>query len=316
MSNEYRGLEGHSSEFFGEGREGWYNGDFLKLMASRWELSRVRSVLDVGSGVGHWARTILALLPDGAVIEGVEPEAVWVEEAAKKAEALGQSHRMRFRRGAAEALPFADNSFDLVTCQTVLIHVRERRSALLEMIRVLKPGGLLAVAEPDNLSGAVLLDAEALAFEPVDSILERVRFELVCERGKDALGLGNNSAGGLLPGLFVELGLRDVSVFLNDKASPVLPPYASRMEQVFWEDAKSGAERDVFGWSREEALRYFTAGGGDAQAFEAHWSRARDDRRRVLAGLSSGSYAHAGASVMYLISGRKPGSANGSHAGP
>ncbi len=316
MGNEFRGQDAHSSEYFGEGREGWYNDDFLALMAKRWALEGVERALDVGSGVGHWTRVISRLLPAEAQIFGVEPEALWVAEANRKSQALGLSRRMRFQEGVVEALPFEDNFFDLVTCQTVLIHVRDRRAALTEMIRVLKPGGLLAVAEPDNLTSPLLLDTDALQHASVQSILERVRFELVCERGKEALGLGNNSAGTLLPALFREIGLLDVAVFLNDRASPVLPPYETPLEQVFLEEMQSGAERDVLGWSRDEALRYFRAGGGDEEAFEQHWADARQERKRILLALSKKQYACAGGSLMYLISGRKQPSANRSQDAP
>lgn len=310
MGNEFRGQAGHSSEYFGDGRDAWHNSDFLELMRTRWRLDEVGRALDVGSGVGHWTRIVSRLLPDEAEIFGVEPESAWVGEANSKSLALGLSHRMHFQQGVVEALPFADNFFDLVTCQTVLIHVKDTRAALLEMIRVLKPGGLLAVAEPNNLSSTLFLDAYSLERDSIEAILDRVRFELLCERGKAALGLGNNSAGELLPALFCELGLLDVAVVLNDKASPVLPPYESRAEQVIVEDLQSGAARDVLGWPRDEAFRYFSAAGGSSDAFERHWQAQREDRRRVLAGIETRRYACAGGSLLYLISGRKPAPSN------
>ena len=52
-------------------------------------------------------------------------------------------------RGAAtaERLPLVDSSFDLVLAFAVLPMVRQKSEALLELRRVLKPGGLLAVSE-------------------------------------------------------------------------------------------------------------------------------------------------------------------------
>jgi hypothetical protein len=91
------------------------------------------------------------------------------------------------------------------------------------MIRVTRPGGLVLAAEPNNLARALVRDT--LTFRgPADLTLALARFQLVCERGKEALGEGNNSIGDLLPGLFQTGGLVDIRVFLNDKASPVLPP--------------------------------------------------------------------------------------------
>src|SRR3954451_2776793 len=116
-------MTGHSAVWFGDQRDFWWNRDFLELVARRLGLDRVRSVLDVGAGVGHWGRTLAAVLPDDARVTGVDPEPQWVEEATRRADAAGVGARFTYGAGAVEALPFEDASFDLVTCQTVLIHV-------------------------------------------------------------------------------------------------------------------------------------------------------------------------------------------------
>jgi len=51
-----------------------------------------------------------------------------------------------------EALPFAEASFDLVTCSEVLEHLENYRQLLREAARVLKPGGLLIVTTPNVLN--------------------------------------------------------------------------------------------------------------------------------------------------------------------
>lgn len=60
-------------------------------------------------------------------------------------------------QGSAEALPFEDESFDLICSFKVLAHVQEIRNAAMEMVRVLKPGGLI-VAEfynPRSIRGLI-----------------------------------------------------------------------------------------------------------------------------------------------------------------
>ena len=69
------------------------------------------------------------------------------------------------------------------------------------MLRVLKPGGLLAVAEPNNLASSLLFNSVTFDYS-IERICDRVRFQLLCERGKAALGEGNNSIGDLLAGYF------------------------------------------------------------------------------------------------------------------
>ena len=98
------------------------------------------------------------------------------------------------------------------------------------MLRVTRPGGLVAVAEPNNLTESLLLDSISNQ-AGVDEIVELVRFQLTCERGKVALGEGDNSLGDRVPGLFVAQGLVDVEAHVNDRATAVFPPYAAAAQQ-------------------------------------------------------------------------------------
>ena len=63
--------------------------------------------------------------------------------------------------GLAEALPFADESFDLVTAYSVLHHLADHRPVLAEASRVLRPGGVLYVdLEPNRGFWQAISDAE------------------------------------------------------------------------------------------------------------------------------------------------------------
>jgi hypothetical protein len=94
--------------------------------------------------------------------------------------------------------PFSDASFDLVTCQTLLIYVPDPGRALAEMVRVTRPGGLVLIAEPTNLLGPFLLDAIALG-EPPTFASTLLQLQLTCQQSKAALGLGNELFGESLP---------------------------------------------------------------------------------------------------------------------
>lgn len=117
----------------------------------RWGLTGARTVLDLGCGVGHWGDLVEAALEPGAQITGVDREEAWVEAARVRA---GGRPQRSFLQGAAEQLPFPAGSFDLVTCQTVLIHCPDPERVVAEMVRVTRGGGALLIAEPNNL-GAV-----------------------------------------------------------------------------------------------------------------------------------------------------------------
>jgi ubiquinone/menaquinone biosynthesis C-methylase UbiE len=93
---------------------------------------------------------LASILPSDATIVGVDREPEWVKRAAQSAKARGVGRRMRYVPGDAEELGFGDASFDLVTCQTLLMHVATPRTVIREMLRVTTPGGLMLVAEPHN----------------------------------------------------------------------------------------------------------------------------------------------------------------------
>ena len=119
--------------FTGEWRDLFWNHDFLSLMARRWRLAEVRDALDVGCGAGHWGRALIKHLPAAARVTGVDLEARFCELARHEAAARGLDERLDYLQGGVEALPFPADSFDLVTCQTLLIHVADVEAALTEM---------------------------------------------------------------------------------------------------------------------------------------------------------------------------------------
>jgi SAM-dependent methyltransferase len=307
MANEFRTLDFHSAEYFGDTRDYWWNPDFLELMGKRLSLDRVRDVLDVGCGVGHWGQLLANVLPSNARVQGVDRETFWVERAAARASARGLTDRFTYRVAVAEQLPFADASFDLVTCQTVLIHRPDPGAVIDEMVRVARPGGLILAYEPNNIATSLTFDT--LSFhDPVDEIMARVRLQLICERGKAALGEGNNSIGDLVPGLFAERDLINVGVYLNDKANICLPPYNNPEQRAVIEELADFKHRDSWGgWSRDDTHRYFLAGGGHDGEFDALWSVAVGGSAKINKAIADRKYAAARGSIGYLVSGRKPG---------
>src|SRR5262249_43017371 len=129
--------------------------------------------------------------------------------------------------------------------------------------------------------------------------------QLICERGKAALGEGNNSVGDLIPGLFAGRGLSDISVYLNDRTNAFLPPYGSPEQRAALEESADFKDRDFWIWSREDTQRYFRAGGGRADEFDALWSVAIGGSDKFDEAIAARTYASAGGSVSYLIAGRK-----------
>jgi ubiquinone/menaquinone biosynthesis C-methylase UbiE len=105
---------------------------------------RDRDVLDVGCGEGALVRRLASR---GARAVGLDPSAMALERARRDG-ASGPT--ARYVEGAAEALPFADSSFDLVIFFNSLHHVpaESMDAALGEAARVLRSGGVVYVQEP------------------------------------------------------------------------------------------------------------------------------------------------------------------------
>lgn len=296
----------HSAEFFGEQRDFWWNDDFVALMAKRWGLGGVRMALDVGSGVGHWSRVILPHLPAEARLFGIDREAAWVKEAAERAARAGFGDRASYRLGDAQAIPFHDGVFDLVTCQTVLIHVRDPRAVMREMMRVLKPGGLLVMAEPNNMANALVLGSTQWN-APIDGILDVLRLYLTGTRGKEILGEGHDSIGEMIPGFAAEIGLMDIQVSMSDRPAPLFPPYAGPAQEVLKKQMLDWDEQGFVLWGRDQTRRYFLAGGGTEGELDRLWSVAVASSRKIAESLRKGTEHFAGGCTQYLVSGRKPG---------
>ena len=305
MSNEFKHLNLHSAQYFDDVRDHWWNEDYLRWLSSRWRVEGIRSALDVGCGVGHWGRLIGRTLPEACIITGVDREALWAEKATERAAAAGLSGRFKYQAGCAEELPFPDNSFDMVTCQTVLMHLREPEVALREMLRVLRPGGLVLVTEPNHIVQPVLADAVALKESP-ESAAALLRFQLHCHRGKAAVGEGNDLIGESLPALFASAGLRDVEIRMNDRVNPFVPPYDTAQARSQVEQLEDLIDRDHWMWNRATTLRYFVAGGGRAEDFERHWGNLSDFLRRIMDAITAGTYHGAGGGIVYIGWGRKP----------
>lgn len=102
-------------------------------------------VLDVACGTGVLACAAAERVAPGGAVTGLDPNEDMLAVGRRK------NPGVEWRLGAAESLPFPDESFDAVLSQFGLMFFQERSAAFREMMRVLRPGGRLAVAVCDAL---------------------------------------------------------------------------------------------------------------------------------------------------------------------
>jgi len=118
--------------------------DAFRYMMGRIGHVNGKKVLDYGCGSG-WLGVYLA--KQGAYIEGFDISGELIEVASLRAEANGVSHVCKFKKMAAEALEYPDESFDLVVGVSILHHV-ELGKATYHLQRVMKKGALAVFIEP------------------------------------------------------------------------------------------------------------------------------------------------------------------------
>ena len=107
-------------------------------------------ILDVGCGTGDDTIAMAQLVgPDGEAV-GLDSSQTMIEEAERRALAAGL--RVTFAQGDAFQLPFGENEFDGCRADRTFQHLRDPQRALSEMVRVLKRGGRLVIADPDHES--------------------------------------------------------------------------------------------------------------------------------------------------------------------
>ena len=124
-------------------------------------------ILDVGCGTGNLARAALSFAPDIRVT-GIDPAPEYVAFARNAVPGV----RVKFQRGAAEALPFADRAFDAALALLVVQDFADKQKAVAEMARVTRAGGIIAACQWDFEQGLPMLSllwqaAEAVAPDAV-----------------------------------------------------------------------------------------------------------------------------------------------------
>jgi ubiquinone/menaquinone biosynthesis C-methylase UbiE len=123
------------------------------------KLNTGHQVLDVACGTGVLAREAARRVGPAGFVAGLDPNAGMLAVA----EQLTPS--IEWRQGAAESLPYPDQSFDAAVSQFGLMYFSDRRQAVSEMMRVLKSHGRVAVAVWDSIDNIPAYACEVALLE-------------------------------------------------------------------------------------------------------------------------------------------------------
>lgn len=127
----------------------------LKQGAIEWcDISNGSKVLDVGCGFGLETLRLAHRNRDGSTA-GIDLSEDFIRLAQVRAQAA--SLEIAFQVASATNLPYYEDHFDAVRCERVLIYLEDVAAALREAKRVLRPGGRLALIEPEFSSTTINL---------------------------------------------------------------------------------------------------------------------------------------------------------------
>ncbi|MEZ5319255.1 MAG: methyltransferase domain-containing protein [Vicinamibacterales bacterium] len=151
---------------------GRWSRDLAPLLARFAGVRDGDAVLDVGSGTGALTAAVVDLAPSSRIV-GIDPASPYVA----LAQSRHGSDRVRFEVGDAQQMRFDAATFDRTASLLVVNFIPDARKALDEMVRVTKPGGVVAAAVWDYGEGMEMLRVfwdEAVALAPaVDAKDER-----------------------------------------------------------------------------------------------------------------------------------------------
>lgn len=146
---------------------GRYSYPLATLFVEGAKLPASGRVLDVGCGTGALTAALADRLGEGAVT-GIDPSEKFVEAARER------FPRAVISRASAEALPFADAEFDAALAGLVVHFMADPQAGVGEMVRVTRPGGVVALSVWDFVG---LRAPQSTFFRALTSVAPQVEDE-------------------------------------------------------------------------------------------------------------------------------------------
>ncbi|WP_312911626.1 class I SAM-dependent methyltransferase [Natronosalvus caseinilyticus] len=274
-------MRAFSEAYLRRTREGMW-ADSREALSSL-DLGSRERVLDVGCGSGELTRVLAEECP-GEVV-GCDVDRSLLEFAREPLDPE-QASAIPVVQGDATRLPFADDSFDLVLCQALLINLPDPAAAVREFSRVSSEG--VAAVEPDN--GAVTVESTV----PREAPLERRARRAYLGGIETDVTLGAGASE-----VFESVGLEDVTTARYDHERSIEPPYDEHALTVARRKATGAGLAD----DRATMLESDLTGEGYDDLRRA-W---REMGRDVIEQMQAGTYERTETVPFYVTSGRVSG---------
>jgi SAM-dependent methyltransferase len=168
-------------------------------------LTKGMRVVDFGCGVGVVTRMLAEMVGPSGTVTGIDVNGAQLEQASELCASSGLMNT-RFIEADACSTRLPRDSFDLVYCRFLLLHLPHPEACLQEMRAVLRPGGILLVEDGD------LASAASVPPSPIDAFAD-----LFCRLGP-ARGVDYSLARNLYH-LVVNAGFADVDIEIHQPAT-------------------------------------------------------------------------------------------------